>query len=212
MTKWIALFALLGMLIAPRVQAGTFYDTQAAFFAALPPGTSAAVETFDGLGSLLPMSLWFPEFGTADCVFCANFRGITSGADTWLSTDNPTGQIRFNFATPVTAVGGFFFSTGPGGQVLSGLDSYIWVEIVAGGQTVQHEYFSDSTPFLGYIPDSGGITQLTVAGLGSGFPGTYVTANDLTFTTSVPEPNSAVLLLGISMVLVVGLRSKRFNN
>lgn len=201
----LALAALLGSASAAQAEM-TFYSSQASFQAAI---SAPVVDRFDDLfWAQGPGSLYRePGAGYGYVVNALKFDGSDyssfynagSDADVWLSTDQATDVISFdfNYTDKVYGVGGFFFGTDalgafqPGQSIklnaldADGIEQVVFIENAQPGtfygfaSTSQIRYFEISA-----VQPAGGLT--------------WVAANDLVLGTvsAVPEPSSGALLLG----------------
>lgn len=200
----------------------SFYSSQAAFNAAISaPVTDSFNDLFWAQG---PNALYREPGGGYSYVVNAlkfdgsdysSFYNAGSDDDVWLSTDQATDVISFDFTggDKVYGVGGFFFGTDmlgafqPGQSIkLNALDAdgVEQVVIIENAQPGSFYGFA-STSLIRYF-------EISAVQPADGL--TWVAANDLVLGTvaAVPEPSSSALLLGGLGLLAWGATRRSAEN
>jgi hypothetical protein len=189
----------------------TFTD-QADFLAQVTPGYY--LETFDELPQyevvVAPLEFsagGFSYTASSESEFPSSQRFFPAGplGDTWLSTNDHSNDIVFDFTSGnVTAVGGYFFRTDIAGDVA-----------VAGTVTLTLDngtmYSADSpsaNSFVGFSTTAP-ILSLTVSIEPVGvFLEDYATANDLIVGAVVPEPSTVSIAVAGALCALWRLRRR----
>jgi hypothetical protein len=171
----------------------TTYTSQAAFLAAVNPGYY--LETFNSLPALAEIPT--PQnFSQGPFAYSAasgpngDFFTAGSGSDVWLSTNFAVDSMTFTITgAPVTAIGGFFFTSDITGAAQVGnifLSTNLTAQQTLNGTT--------PTTFLGFTSTTPFTTLTVSADQTNGF--IWPTANDFIvgLAASVPEPATVALL------------------
>ncbi len=195
----------------------TTYTTQASFLADVETGYY--LETFNSLPPPAPPQ----DLGNGPLPFSGNgfsysasatngFFSAGSVADVWLSTNTATDSIVFNFTTPITAVGGNFFTSDINGLFAAG---DITLQLVDGSSVPPEGPFATATStFRGFISTQT-ITSLTVTATQPAVGFRWPTVNDLIVgnaaddnggggggsgSSTVPEPTTIAVfgLMGVA--------------
>lgn len=203
----------------PAVAAVTVYTSQAAFLAAIAPGSY--METFSGLpGGAGTLSASPLGFGGGGYGFQANapsglVTAIVSGNRS-LSLNQNAELITFTSIVgpgAVTAIGGYFFNTNFDGDALA-VGSSVVVTATAGAITETRSIASPTslTSFLGFVSDESAFSALTI-GANPGGIFNWQTADDLILgaraTLAVVAEPVSMALFGIGLLGLAGAARTR---
>ena len=163
----------------------TVYTDKTAFLAAVSP--SYYTDTFDSLNGAYasPMTL---HSGAEQ--FVAQATGGIFAGNGWFSTNNAIATVNFtSFAGSPTAIGGYFFITDTGFNILNGI---INANLNSGAATFSVTT-SSSTNFIGFVSTQN--TPITLLSLNTTGANAFVTVNDLVVgqALAVPEPSTYAL-------------------
>ncbi|MCV2368099.1 PEP-CTERM sorting domain-containing protein [Roseateles oligotrophus] len=212
-----ALAALLSCSVSSAQAEITFYNSQAAYLAAI---SAPAVDRFDDLPfwaqgpgylertagehSYVAWSVAGP--GEDSLLYSAGSAG-----DAWLSTDQASDYLTFGyFSKKVYGIGGFFFGTDEAGAYLPG--QTIRLNVLAADGVEQLILVDNTTTgsFFGFVSTSRlDAFQVSAVQPNGGY--SWVAANDLTLgsVAAVPEPASyALLMAGLGLVGAAARRRK----
>jgi len=203
MLNRLCIVAVLACLSGANTSAATVvYTNRDAFFAMLAPGSYTEGfenQTFPFPPAQIPSPQSFSSGGEFS-FSAASPQGLyvagTPNGDVWLSNANAANPISFTITSGNPyAVGGFFFITDSSGKNVVATLATLLVQVNDGTNFLVPP---NSTPgsFVGFISDAP-IMSLTVTRFANG--GTndaYATVNDLTLGHVIPEPTSALFILG----------------
>lgn len=192
---------------AGQVQAAVVtYTDKTSFMAAL---ASSSTDNFDDLGNFTPFNSPLNRTVgpyTYQATVSQGFYTVGSMSDVWFSTNAQDDPMNFTInAGGPTAVGGYFFSTNPGGDSISDTVSVS----INGGLFAQSVSTNSATNFFGWVSTDGTpISSLRVSA------SVYATVNDLILGTgtvsAVPEPSSlAIFGIGAYVAGIGAVRRRR---
>ncbi len=191
------------VLIVPLAVAGTVYSDQATFVSLLSPGYY--LENYSGLAAgTHPSTINFSQGAFSYTASASQGLWVNSAGGNALSTNNAGDPILFTFTSGnVTAVGGYFFPTDIGENLISGT-----IALALSDGTTATLVNPGRSSFFGFTTSSAYITSLSVdAPDGSGYA--WPTVDDLYVgVNAVPEPSSAALL-GACLLLLGWTRWRR---
>jgi hypothetical protein len=183
----------------------TAFTDRASFLAAV---SAPAVDSFDelpqgvglGLGVVLNRAAGAYSYAASATARGAadQFYNSGTGADTWLSTNEPDATITLStFSANTRAVGGFWFGTGADGGFVAGAPLTLVVSDASGASLTQNFSAPSTNFFLGFISDG----ALNSVKLNSNNPlVAWPSINDLVLAQIAPVPentSSALMLLGL---------------
>ena len=210
----VALSTLLGAAGAAQAQLN-FYSAQAAFQAAT---TAPQVDNFDDLfwaegpmylsRSIGPYNYY--AYSLMPDASNSSFYNAGTDTDVWLSTNQATDTISFQFqGDTVFGVGGNFFATDANGSFLPGQSIKLDALDAEGHELVQ--IINNATPgsFYGFASSSP-ILYFEISAVQPSGDFAWATANNLTMgglAAPVPEPASyALLMAGLGLAALRSLR------
>ncbi|MFT3878330.1 MAG: PEP-CTERM sorting domain-containing protein [Gemmatales bacterium] len=197
----VALLLALWLMHTQASAQVTVYTSEAAFLAALSPTPTYYKETFDSVPFPPSQPL---NFALSPFAYNATVPGgdlYTYGPgdpDVWLSTATNVDQLVFTFTSGnISAVGGYFFTTGSDGAAAPGT-----INVTVNGFPTQSIPLSDETSFLGFTAYSSFDTLTITAS--QGVDSFWPTVNDfIVGVAAVPEP-ATWAMIGICSVGLIG--------
>lgn len=197
-----------GIGLAPA-EAASIFTNQAEFLNNVQSGSY--LETFDSLASnsLIASPIPFSQNGFSYSVSANpdDFYNAGSSSDIWLSSNNATYPIVFNFTSGnVSAVGGAFFPSDRNGNLKSGS-----VTLALSDGTTQTLTDTNSSSFLGFIANPGSVfTSLRITAVQPADNFTWPTVNNFRVgaaATAVPTPALLPGLIGLGLGVLRKRRS-----
>ncbi len=191
----------------------TVYTTEASFLAAV---TAAATDSFDdllpgqGYDSPLARSAGSYEYSASAGPDSPRLYGAGSAGDAWLSTNIATDSVTFSgFSSGVSAAGGFFFGSDIAGEFLR-RGSITVTASDASSSASRTVNFAQQGNFIGFVSDTSLVSMTVSSSFRSTRTPVWLTVDDLTLATPVPEPKTyAMMLSGLAVLLFLARRRRR---
>jgi hypothetical protein len=185
------------------------YTTQASYLAAI---ANPGVDTFDDLSGAGLIDMALPRTaGTfnylAEAGPDSGLYGAGNGTDGYLSTDSPFDiALLSGFSSKVRGVGGFFFGSNVSGQFEPGATIELMAADNQGGYASYSVVNSDLSSFVGFVWTG----ELAFVMVWTDSDQSWLTIDDLTLGTAIPEPATySLMLAGLGMMGVALHRRQR---